>query len=78
MRNGAVHMYLDNDCVHISSHLWNKSELLKDAVSSVADASVTDYFTLAAPSAWLQAWVDCYGKKEHAFADASIRKFINC
>jgi hypothetical protein len=78
VRDGAVYMRLNNECVHIPSHLWSKSELLKDAVSSVADASVTDDFTLAAPRAWLQAWVDYYGKKEHALADASIQKLVNC
>jgi hypothetical protein len=78
VRDGAVYMYLDNDCVDIPSHLWSKSALFMDTVSSVSDSLGPQDFTLAAPRAWLQAWVNYYAKKEHALADASIENLVNC
>jgi hypothetical protein len=78
VRDGAVHMYSDDDCVHIPYHLWSKSELFMDTVPSVADSFVTHDFSLAAPTEWLLAWVHCYGKEAHALADVSIWTLVNC
>jgi hypothetical protein len=50
--------------VDIPSHICSQSKVLADAVSSVADPSATDEFTLAAPHEWLQAWADFYCKEE--------------
>jgi hypothetical protein len=78
VRDGAVSLYLDDVSVHIPSHLWRESELFKEMVLSVSDSPGPHDFALVAPGAWLQAWVDCYAKKKHALADASIRTLVNC
>jgi hypothetical protein len=51
VRDGVISLHLDDVLVSIPSDLANESRLLTGMLSSVADASVTRDFTLAAPKA---------------------------
>jgi hypothetical protein len=71
-------MHLDNVPVKISPHLLEKSQMFKDALSSVADPSVAMDFTLAAPEEWLRAWVACYGSEGERLGNTDIGDLIYC
>jgi hypothetical protein len=78
VHDGSVCIQLDNVRVDIPSHIWSKSNVLVDAVSSLTDSSDTEDFTLAVPTAWLQAWLDCYGNKAEHLSCASVHNLMNC
>jgi hypothetical protein len=77
VRDGAIWIQLDNVSVKIPQQLLNKSKVLMDALS-VAEPSVTQTVTLAAPKEWLQAWVLCYCNEEETLSDIDINDLINC
>jgi hypothetical protein len=76
--NGAVWMHLDDGPVHIPSHLLNRSQVLKDALLSLDDSSVTVEFTLPAPQEWLKAWMACYGGENEHLSSADVKDLVNC
>jgi hypothetical protein len=78
VHDGAVWIHVDNVRVHIPSHLLNKSQILIDALSSVDDSSVATFFTLAAATEWLQAWIACYGSEEERLGCADTKDLVNC
>jgi hypothetical protein len=81
VQDGAVWMHLDNVPVHLPSHLLNKSQILTDALSSVDDSSVTKNFTLAAPKAWLKAWMAYNSSEEERLTllrRADIQELVSC
>jgi hypothetical protein len=70
-------MHLDSGVVNIPSPLLNNSKLLVNALS-VADPSVARKVTVAAPKAWLQAWVACYCNGEQNLGRHDIKDLVNC
>jgi hypothetical protein len=78
VRDGAVWIHLDNVRVHIPSHILNKSQILKDGLSSGEDSSVGKKLTLAAPEERLQAWMACYGGEEERLRYAGTKDLVNC
>jgi hypothetical protein len=78
VHDGAVWMHLDNTRVNIPSHLVNKSQLLRDAMASDDDTSISRDFTLPAPKEWLQAWMACYGSKEERLKSVHIQDLVYC
>jgi hypothetical protein len=78
VRNGAVWMHLDDGPVHIPPHILSRSQVLKDALLSLDDSSVTGEFTLPAPQEWLKAWMACYGSENEHLRSADIKDLVNC
>jgi hypothetical protein len=78
VHDGAVWMDLDNLPVHIPPNLVNRSHLLKDALSSVDDSSVSREFTLTAPKKWLEAWLACYSSGEERLRHADTEDLVHC
>jgi hypothetical protein len=84
VHDGILWMHLDEKRLEIPSRLVNKSQLLTDMLSSVADASVTSDFTLAAPKEWLVAWTSCFCSGSGSRSDkkrlscADVRDLVNC
>jgi hypothetical protein len=84
VHDGVMWMHLDETRLEVPSRLVNESQLLMDILSSVADASVSSGFTLAAPKEWLLAWTSCYcsgngsGSYEQRLSCADIKDLVNC
>jgi hypothetical protein len=76
--DGALWMHLDDMRVHIASSLVKKSQILKDMMSSRAEASTPSDITLAAPKEWLRAWACCFGSGETRLGCADNRDLVNC
>jgi hypothetical protein len=71
-------MHLDGLRVNIRSSVVEKSRILKDMLSSPANASSSSDITLAAPKQWLRAWAFCFGTGETRLSSADNIDLVNC
>jgi hypothetical protein len=75
--DGTMSIQLDSGCVNVPSELFNKSQILLDALS-VTHTSGTKKVTLAAPKEWLQAWAVCYCNDEENISSEDTTVLVNC
>jgi hypothetical protein len=76
VRDGELWMHLDYGSLKIPSKLLKKSQILMDALSA-AHFSATRKVTVAAPGAWLHAWLICYGDEDSLSCD-NLKYLVNC
>jgi hypothetical protein len=77
VRDGAMWMQLDKVSVKIPPQFLDKSPLLMNAMS-VAQPSVTQTVSLAAPTDWLEAWVLCFCDEEENLSLKNIQVLVDC
>jgi hypothetical protein len=77
VHDGAMWIHLDNVSIKIPPQLLSKSDVLMDALS-VAEPSVTQHVTLAAPKEWLQAWALSNCHDEGSLSGKDIEELVNC
>jgi hypothetical protein len=70
-------MQLDNMSVKIPPQFLDKSPILMNAMS-VAQPSVTQTVSLAAPIDWLEAWVLCFCDEEENFSCQDVQVLVDC
>jgi hypothetical protein len=78
VHDGVLWMRLHDMRVKVPSGLVNKSQILLNVLSSVADASIATDMTLPAPKEWLQAWAYCYCSEKNRLACADNKDLISC
>jgi hypothetical protein len=77
VRDGSMWMQLDNVNVKIPQQFLDKSPLLMNALT-VAQPSVTQTVSLAAPADWLDAWVLCFCDEEENLSCQDIQVLVDC
>jgi hypothetical protein len=77
VRDGAIWMQVDNASVKIPPQFLDKSPLLMNAMS-VAQPSITQTVSLAAPTDWIEAWVLCFCDAEENLSCQDIQVLVDC
>jgi hypothetical protein len=70
-------MQLDNVNVKIPQQFLDKSPILMNTMS-VAQSSVTQTVSLAAPIRWLEAWVFCFCDEEESLICQDVQVLVDC
>jgi hypothetical protein len=76
--DGAVWIHMGNQRVNIASHLFEKSKILMDAISSLDDPSIARDLSLDVPQEWLRAWVALFTSEDARLGNADIPELLNC
>jgi hypothetical protein len=77
VRDGAMWMQLDNVSVKIPPQFLDKIPILMNAMS-VAQPSVKQTVSLAAPTDWLEAWVLCFCDEGENLSCQDIQVLVDC